>query len=748
MTGLDLNTALRSVLLSLLLTLAACGGGGSDGGPAQIDTDGDGIADASDPDDDNDGVNDTADAFPLDPAESVDTDGDGVGNNADSDDDGDGVDDSSDAFPLDSSESADFDGDGTGDNTDTDDDNDGVEDTNDAFPFDANETEDTDGDGIGNNADTDDDNDGVEDANDAFPTDPNETTDSDMDGVGDNADAFPNDPNETADFDMDGTGDNADPDDDNDGTPDVDDAFPRDASESSDNDMDGIGDNADTDDDNDGTPDADDAFPLDAAETSDNDGDGIGDNADTDDDNDGTPDVDDDFPLNAARTKPIEPLFPTVNGQIQLPNTPAANQLLWIIDQLAATTTSAQDIQDRIDPDYLAQFSVAEFQQFFDSLRNLIPNGTVQDAYSITPTSINVLLGNANEPANGQFFSLGTTYGTGLIRLLGTSGFPLNGGSTAAADANLTYESAADRLQTLAEDVGVLVARIDENSQCTPIFERNASDPLGTASIFKIWTMGAVAQSIDDGLLVRDQMIPIIPDDLVLAGSINNEVGTMFRIDDLASLMLGISDNTATEHLFKLVGRDANEAALDRFNHANQDAMEPFLSMNEAFNLYFTVPEPDAIAYVSADEATQRDYVDTVLTPAGPVTNPTRANLSVLVSGLWQASPLDVCAAMAGLRQYNDATEAFDVIDEAYGATTAIINLRNRWERVWFKGGSLDDGFGLRVLTYGWMVESDDRGAFAVIVMTNNDSGGAARIDQNAITSVSSRILDIVNAEN
>lgn len=66
-----------------------------------IDTDGDGIGDALDPDDDNDGVPDTQDAFPLDPDESLDTDGDGLGNNADDDDDGDGVLDINDSHPLD-----------------------------------------------------------------------------------------------------------------------------------------------------------------------------------------------------------------------------------------------------------------------------------------------------------------------------------------------------------------------------------------------------------------------------------------------------------------------------------------------------------------------------------------------------------------------------------------------------------------------------------------------------------------------
>ena len=142
------------------------------------DADGDGIPDATDPDDDNDGVLDGADAFPLDPNESVDTDSDGIGNNADLVDDGDGYTDQIEIVagtnPLDaSSKPTDADGDGDPDITDPDDDNDGVLDSVDAFPLDPNEAVDTDSDGIGNNADEDDDGDGYSDqAEQAAGTDP------------------------------------------------------------------------------------------------------------------------------------------------------------------------------------------------------------------------------------------------------------------------------------------------------------------------------------------------------------------------------------------------------------------------------------------------------------------------------------------------------------------------------------------------------------------------------------------------
>jgi len=88
--------------------------------PAQRDTDGDGQGNACDMDDDGDGVADAADAFPLDPDESVDSDGDGIGNQADADDDGDGVADDSDNCPLvANADQADADGDGVGDVCDT-----------------------------------------------------------------------------------------------------------------------------------------------------------------------------------------------------------------------------------------------------------------------------------------------------------------------------------------------------------------------------------------------------------------------------------------------------------------------------------------------------------------------------------------------------------------------------------------------------------------------------------------------------
>ena len=282
--GADENKSVIAAEITRLIGPNLDGDEYADTDPLELDIDGDDVnntmdAFPSDPNEsmdmDGDRVGDNADAFPADPTESVDTDGDRVGDNADAcdepggltgwtsdgstDSDGDGCRDSDeDAFPSDPTESVDTDGDRVGDNAD-------------AFPSDPTESVDTDGDRVGNNADacdepggltgwtsdgsTDSDGDGCRDSDeDAFPTDPTESVDTDRDGVGDNADAFPEDPTESMDTDRDGVGDNAD-------------AFPADPTESVDTDNDGVGDNAD-------------AFPNDPTESMDTDGDGIGNNAD------------------------------------------------------------------------------------------------------------------------------------------------------------------------------------------------------------------------------------------------------------------------------------------------------------------------------------------------------------------------------------------------------------------------------------------------------------------------------------
>jgi hypothetical protein len=248
--------------------------------PSQTDTDKDGKGDACDTDDDGDGVLDTKDNCPLAKnADQKDTDKDGKGDVCDTDDDGDGVLDTKDNCPLVSNKNqADTDKDGMGDACDPDIDGDGIANAKDNCPVVKNaDQKDTDGDGKGDACDADDDQDGVPDATDNCKTLKNA---------------------DQADTDGDKIGDACDPDLDGDGVPNATDNCAEDANaDQKDTDGDGFGDACDADIDADGlVNDADDCPTVANEDQQDSDEDGLGDVCDDDLDGDGVPNATDNCP--------------------------------------------------------------------------------------------------------------------------------------------------------------------------------------------------------------------------------------------------------------------------------------------------------------------------------------------------------------------------------------------------------------------------------------------------------------------
>lgn len=439
----------------------------------------------------------------------------------------------------------------------------------------------------------------------------------------------------------------------------------------------------------------------------------------------------------------IDPLFPVVAGQFQLPAGPTTDRLTWLLSELAAgQTTTEAEVLDNFDPSWLGSINVQQTIDFIASVRASYPNARVTDVVGVTPVRLTVVIDSPGSAPPSGFLNLGATYsGDRKIVLFGVSSY---GGSVQfPADQNLTLPQAADKFATLSSAPALLVGRIDASHQCQVIEARDASTPRATASIFKTWVLAGLAQGIVDGPIDSSQLLPLIASEIAPGGTINSEpLGTQFPLRDLAILMMGISDNTATDLVHERVGRTLIGQTVIDSGHALPDLLLPFLNISEQFHLFLSFPLSEALDYINGSQAFRNQFLVDEIEPLGPNNGGPFFHVSLLTDGTWQASPLDICRAFAWLRQLPKGSEALAVVDAAFGAQAAQPDVRSDFDRVWYKGGSLASGSGLHVLTHAWLLEDAGEDPFVVIAMSNSSGGG---IDQFAVQSVTGRMLELVD---
>lgn len=440
----------------------------------------------------------------------------------------------------------------------------------------------------------------------------------------------------------------------------------------------------------------------------------------------------------------IAPLFPPSGNSFQLPPGPVSTQLEWLMSELATgETTTLAEINQHFDPDWLAQVTPAQTQAFINSVRSNYPDAVIRDVVALTPIRATVVIDSpGGKPPHG-YLSIGARYsGNQGITLLGVNAY--HGSVQHPADQSLTMTQAADKFTTLSTDNGLYVGRIGSNGQCTALVDRNAGVPRATASIFKIYVLGGIGRMIADGPLSAADPVTLVASELAPGGTINSEpLGTSFRVDELTRLMMGISDNTATDLLHERAGRTRMNLAVNQLGMAQPALLTPLLGISEQFHVFRSFPLATALDYVNGDEAFQAQFVVQQIEPLGPLTNPLYFHTQLLTSGTWQATPRDICAAFAALRRLPQGSEAMATVDAALGASAGQPEVRGDFDRVWYKGGSLAVTAGnFHVLTHAWMLEDAGSDPYVVIALSNSSAGG---IDQYDIQSITGRLLELVS---
>ena len=387
-----------------------------------------------------------------------------------------------------------------------------------------------------------------------------------------------------------------------------------------------------------------------------------------------------------------------------VPATPAGDQLAWLLQATVHPPSNPQAIvAEHFDQGFLQQIPADQVVATIADLNG--PTG--MHLVRLTQEGPTALVALVKETRSELNVSLSVD-GAGLIEgLLFRPAMPPPA-SWAALQAQLS---------SVAPDASFTAAQVTGIVQCRTVYSDSATTPRPLASMFKLFVLGAVAAEVQARRVSWTQPI-VIHDDLksLPSGVLQNDPdGTAVTVDQAATGMISISDNTAADLLLSLVGRAAVERQMATWS-ANSSLDSPFLSTRGALHSQVR-PLPGAgAARPQPSPARRTTYLsDTIDKTPLPTVGDISRDPHDIEPREWFASADDICQAFAGLSDLSTKpglsplSTVLSVNDGGLGLSSTT------WPTVWFKGGS-EPG----VVTLGYLARDSQGRAFVVTALASN----------------------------
>lgn len=273
---------------------------------------------------------------------------------------------------------------------------------------------------------------------------------------------------------------------------------------------------------------------------------------------------------------------------------------------------------------------------------------------------------------------------TGRVDGLFLANTAAKGGSLAAVTSDFA---------SLPGRAGFTVARVGADGALTPLGGHAADTPLALGSAFKLTVLKRLADEVAAGRLRWDAVVPLGEPSIPSGITQDWPAGTPMTLQALATLMISISDNTATDTLVRLL----DPVALNRMLGADG----PMLTTVQATALKMPA-NADLLARWRDGDAAARarllaDHADRLTRSAVDVNAFSDTPLAI-DSAEWFASPDRTARLLAELSRNGPVVRA------VLGIVPGFEGDRNgRVAYAGFKGGS-EPG----VISMNWLVETTD----------------------------------------
>ena len=264
-----------------------------------------------------------------------------------------------------------------------------------------------------------------------------------------------------------------------------------------------------------------------------------------------------------------------------------------------------------------------------------------------------------------------------------------------------------------------------------PVISIGADTPLALGSTFKLYVLAALAEDVKAGRRQWTDVVPLTEKSYPSGMLQTWPEGAPVTLHTLASLMISISDNTATDQLIAELGDKRILKLMRESGHGDPVSNDPFLNTRQLFLL--KASDAQTLADWQSGDRSKQMLIDLILIGSDNLPldqiNAAFAQGPKAIDIEWFASPADLAKLLAHMRRTADP-KAFEIMAINPSATPGI---QANWEYIGYKGGS-EPG----VLNLTWLLTDADGRDHVLTLGWNNPD---AVLDNGKLEAIAQRIL-------
>ena len=405
---------------------------------------------------------------------------------------------------------------------------------------------------------------------------------------------------------------------------------------------------------------------------------------------------------------------------VTLPHSASAQTEAVISEQLSARADDVlrllqgEEIEDEVfDENFRNAVPPAQFRALTGQVR--AQQGQALAILSITPRNANSAI---------IKISFEKSIGTINLDLENTAPHRVSGllltGFEAAGD---SLDDVLAAIDALPGRQGLLIQPLDGAADSSPIAALDPDGRYAIASAFKLYILAELDRAVRAGERKWSDVVQLGPKSHPSGISQNWPDGSPVTLHTLATLMISISDNSATDTLIRIIGQD------------KLAELRPFLMTRQASALKMSVHAERRAGFLAAGPAERQKLLtefDSALT-LDSLDSRILTNRPNFIDQLeWFATPVDMVSLLAYLNHNASAeTRAILAINPGIGLDAA-----SKWNYLGYKGGS-EPG----VLSFNFLLRSKTAKSYAVSVNWNNADQS---LQESELLALTTRLVNLL----